>query len=173
MMLIYDTHEEDDFIISHSALRARPAASKFELQSLEGWLEDYNEAICPEEAEMFKQTADLIPIVTKEKPLLRYWVERCGKLVTSFPFKQELQSQFLDEKDPTTRYFNDRSVDRSVYIVMVVVGLGMLIRPLWWLYKAPSSTYRLGIITGFIVLFSTLLGATQAKPHEALAAIAA
>ena len=121
---------------------------------------------------MFDHVEDLIPIVVKQKTLLRSFLERCGNLVTSLPFAKKLQSQFSDEIDPTTKYFNDKLVDRFVYIVIVFVGLGMLIGPLWWLYEVQDSTYRLAIITGFIILFSILLGATQAKPHETMAATA-
>ena len=92
--------------------------------------------------------------------------------MTSPPFRKELQSKFSDEEDPATKYFDDELVDRFVYIVIVIVGLGMLLGPLWWLYEEETPKYRLAIITGFIILFTLLLGTTQAGPHETMAATA-
>jgi hypothetical protein len=50
----------------------------------------------------------------------------------------------------------------------------MLIGPLWWLNFVTVQEKRLGIITGFIVVFFALLVvATTAKVADALAAAAA
>lgn len=50
----------------------------------------------------------------------------------------------------------------------------MLIGPIWWLDAVSENHKRLGIITGFILLFALLLSAaTQVKPFETLGATAA
>ena len=79
----------------------------------------------------------------------------------------------------TTIYTNDESIDKFVTSATILLGLAMLIAPLWLLqhiYTAASSnlTARLGIITGFLVLFVVLLSVvTVARPFEVIAGAAA
>ena len=59
----------------------------------------------------------------------------------------------------------------------MLLGLAMLIGPLWWLQhisQHDNPQYRLAVTTGFLVLFTFLLTLlTVAKPFEVLAATAA
>lgn len=78
----------------------------------------------------------------------------------------------------TTVYHKDEVVDKIVTCVTVMLGLAMLICPLWLLQhisaQQPNLEIRLGVITGFICLFTILLSLfTVAKPFEVLAATAA
>lgn len=64
-------------------------------------------------------------------------------------------------------------MDRFVYGTIVLIGVSMLIVPLWWLDAVSDDHQRLGIITGFVLLFALLLGfSTQARPFDTLAAAA-
>ena len=78
----------------------------------------------------------------------------------------------------TTVYNDDPVIDRFVTCLIMLLGLGMLVGPLWWLQllstHEPNLEARLGIITGFLVLLITLLNMlTVAKPLSILAAAAA
>ena len=78
----------------------------------------------------------------------------------------------------TTVYNRDSVLDKFVTCLIMLLGLGMLIGPLWWLQHLsadqPSLQARLEVITGFLVLFTILLSIfTVAKPFEVLAATAA
>lgn len=78
----------------------------------------------------------------------------------------------------TTVYNRDSRVDKLATFLIMLLGLGMLIGPLWWLQHLsayqPNLQARLEVITGFLVLFTILLSIlTVAKPFEVLAATAA
>lgn len=75
-----------------------------------------------------------------------------------------------------TRWQNDKRVDRLSSAVIAVVGLGMLIAPLWTLEELDQNytDIRLAVITGFIIVFFLLVAvATTARVYDALAATAA
>ena len=56
----------------------------------------------------------------------------------------------------------------------MVLGLLLLLGPMWILQFMSQNTRRLGVITGFVLVFAALLvSATVAKPFEVLAATAA
>jgi hypothetical protein len=85
------------------------------------------------------------------------------------------QTTVPDIYDPeTTHYHSDTRMELFVTIVVTLVGLIMLIAPLWWLMFVRKPLYQLAIITGFIVLFLSLISSvTVARPFESLAATAA
>lgn len=78
----------------------------------------------------------------------------------------------------TTVYNKDRLFEKTLTVFTIIVGLAMLIGPLWILQHLstePSNLQvRLGVITGFIALFTILTSLfTVAKAFEILAATAA
>ena len=78
----------------------------------------------------------------------------------------------------TTVYNKESLIDKFVTCATLILGLVMLIGPLWWLQHlalgAPDLSARLWVITGFLVLFVILLSVlTVAQPFEVLAATAA
>ena len=86
--------------------------------------------------------------------------------------------QVEDFERETTVYNRDSVVDKFVTCLIMLLGLGMLIGPLWWLQNLsagpPNLQARLEVITGFLVLFTILLSIlTVARPFEVLAATAA
>lgn len=74
----------------------------------------------------------------------------------------------------TIQLYSDERIDIFVTFTSVVIGLAMLIAPIWILaYTAPVAA-KLAIITAFILLFLALVSfGTNAKPFESLAATAA
>lgn len=74
----------------------------------------------------------------------------------------------------STVYSKDSLVDKMVTFITIILGLGMLIGPLWWLQNLSDSQKRLEVITGFLIIFTAVLSIlTVAKPFEVLAAAAA
>jgi hypothetical protein len=57
--------------------------------------------------------------------------------------------------------------------VISVVGISMLIGPIWALAFIGPIEWRLGVISGFIVIFFVVLAVTISRLYEALAATAA
>ena len=76
--------------------------------------------------------------------------------------------------DAQTVILHDRErADRLLANIIVPFGCFMLVGPLWILYVVQGAERRLGVITGFIVLFAALVFlATKARPFEGLAATA-
>jgi hypothetical protein len=71
-------------------------------------------------------------------------------------------------------YERNESIDGFVTILICLIGLIMLIAPLWILKYVGGSNARLEIITAFVVVFLCLIqSVTIAKPFETLAATAA
>lgn len=74
----------------------------------------------------------------------------------------------------TVHYSSDARIERFVGVTITVLGMGMLIAPLWVLAHTEVMWKQLGIITGFIMLFLGLVAfTTAARPFESLAAAAA
>jgi len=70
--------------------------------------------------------------------------------------------------------YSDSSVDGTVHILQLVMGLAMLIAPLWILKSVDSTTTRLASISGFIVIFLLLVSfLTPCRVYEAFGATAA
>jgi hypothetical protein len=74
----------------------------------------------------------------------------------------------------TTTYFSHTGFDLFMTHITIFIGLLLLFGPMWWLQFVADNVKRLGIITGFVTVFTALLtGVTVAKPFEVLAAAAA
>jgi hypothetical protein len=75
--------------------------------------------------------------------------------------------------EPTLMIWNEGQAQEFFTRATMVVGLLMLISPLWILEFVNGPLQRLGVITAFIVLFLFLLSvATTARPIESLAGAA-
>jgi hypothetical protein len=114
-----------------------------------------------------------MPVTPKVKTPMRCWMSRRKRFPEIRPFKQG-PSPYLKHVDPAgSVYFSDKLIDRVVYGTTVLLAITMLIAPLWWLNFVMDSTRRLLIITVFVVVFSTVVGAfTSARPFETVAATA-
>ncbi|KAL6722304.1 hypothetical protein ACLMJK_001411 [Lecanora helva] len=170
------------FLLDHSALKARPNASAFQIKNVTQWLKNANRPIREEEVAFLNEEDDLIPVVPKQKTPIRRLMDRWSRIKTVWPFRdRKRNARFFKDKDfemRTTIYNRDSIFDKTTTCLIMVFGLGMLIGPLWWLQNLsahqPNLQARLIVITCFLVLFTVLLGIfTVAKPFEVLAATAA
>ena len=76
-------------------------------------------------------------------------------------------------EDNETHYASDKRIDVFITFIILLIGVFMLIAPLWILEYVRRKVDRLGVITIFIVLFILLLSLTTvARPFETLAAAA-
>jgi di/tricarboxylate transporter len=133
-------------------------------------------AIDSAEADFIWKKDDLIPVSPKDRSWFRSVLEKSALLRTAW-FGRFLQREPQDIEtigDGQTIWHNEKRVERFSSAVIAIVGLVMLIGPLWILEHLVDLPKKLGVITGFIVLFFVLVGvATAAKVFEALAAAAA
>lgn len=94
-----------------------------------------------------------------------------------YQINQRLYGNPRDFELDTTVYNKESIIDKSVTIVTMVLGVAMLIGPLWWLQHLSTQKNleaRLAVITVFLILFTILLSIlTVARPFEVLAATAA
>ena len=119
-----------------------------------------------------RKGGDVVALVTRVKSPLRLLLEKCQPLLTSRMFRANLRADHV--KSATTTYHSNTGFDAFVTAVLIILGLTLLLVPMWTLQFMTDDVKRLGIITGFILLFTSLLAsATVAKPFEVLAATAA
>jgi len=72
------------------------------------------------------------------------------------------------------RYHSDAKIEKTIVVVVIIVGFLMLLVPLWILEFVVNEVHRLAIISGFMALFLFLVSSvTVAKAFETLAATAA
>lgn len=76
--------------------------------------------------------------------------------------------------EPSTVYWSRTTFNQAVCGVTVVLGLGLLFGPMWWLHYVDDGTSKLGIITAFVTLFAFWLWvAAGPKQFEILLGTAA
>lgn len=166
----------DELLIQLSTLYSRPQAIKRNVRSLSNWFNNTGNAILDEEAAYIDHTYDLIPLVPKPITGLRQLLERSSRFRFSRLWKKappgDTNLSFADVS--AIHYSSDARIDGCVGITITILGMIMLIAPLWGLAITEGMMQRLGVITGFIVLFLALIAfTTVARPFESLAAAAA
>ena len=162
---------EDEYLASYSQIKGWKSAQKYQIANVENWFWNHPRAIVDEEQGFVRQ-GDVVALVGRVKSPLRLLLEQFQPLLTSRPFKVRLRSDHV--KSTTTSYYSNARFDAFVTGVLIFLGLLLLLGPMWTLQFVRGGVKRLGIITGFILLFASLLtSATVAKPFEVLAAVAA
>ena len=122
---------------------------------------------------------DLIAVQPKTRSWFRSVLERT--LILRTPLLRRYFERIPEEykainMNTQTIWQNDSRIENVSGTTIALVGLGMLVGPLWILdlFYQSSNQIRLGIITGFIILFFILVAvATTARVYDALAAAAA
>lgn len=77
-------------------------------------------------------------------------------------------------EEPSLVLWDEEAVRSFFDKATMVVGLGMVIGPLWVLEFVSGPLQRLGVITAFVLVFLLLLSvATTGRPIERLAGVAA
>jgi len=188
----------DAFINGYSQLLTHPPTQTEDLIYIKRWLappipesvEDlehqplrYIGAIDELEAAFVEYADDLLALESNKRSWFRRIVE--DLLLLQLPlvrrfFQRTPQDYAVINANAVTIWQDDGKVDRfmnfSRAALTAVVGLGMLLGPLWVLEKCRDSALdlKLGIITAFVTLFFVLVAvATTARVVEALAAAAA
>lgn len=164
----------DDFILQQSSLKRYSEAPQRDVQNLLNWHSNYDDrAIDSEEWEYLKKPEDLICVVQRDKTPLRRLVDKSHGLRT-LPVWRNKRTQAPENDYSGVSYYSESRIDRFVSAVIVVIGVTMLLVPIWVLFVMKTLKEKLGVITGFVSLFLIILSfAMVAKPFEALGATAA
>ena len=159
----------NELFLQHSQLRHLPPVHPRNTTSITNWLYNYGNAIDEQETQYLEKTSDLIPMVPKYKSPLR----RCLERWKGFRLL-DLWRQQPDNPDKHVIYTSDKRIDLFVGLVTTIIGLAMLVVPLWVLAFVPGMVYRLTTITVFLVVFLGFVSSmTVARPPEALGGTAA
>jgi len=164
------------YINEYSQLLARPQVREDDITNVKRWLapvipetiEDLEKAplkylgpIDELESAFIEHHDDLITVQPKTRSWFRNVLER--SLILKFPIIRSLFERQPEEikainTNTQTVWQNDGRVETLSGTIVALVGLGMLLGPLWVLqvFRASPGTVRLGIITGFISLFFVL-----------------
>ena len=163
----------DELVLQHSQLQARPQVPKKDVTSLQNWFYNNKDAILNAETEYANHTSDLFSLVPSIKTPLRSFLERSRRFRLLSLWREERKDTSLP-RDEYVHYSSDKRIDRVLSLLIMLLGLAMLIAPLWILAFVGDLAIRLGVICAFIVLFVALISVTTvAKPFESLAAAAA
>jgi hypothetical protein len=168
--------EYNDLLIQYSTIRAWPNALERNIQSVGNWLDNMEGVILDEEQGYIKQPNDLFALAPKEKsPLGRlFGRSSCFDSVRAWKKKSSQPEELNSPWSEFVTYTDDAKVERFVRFVLTIIGMVMLIAPLWILAVTHGMMQRLGVITIFILLLLVIVASTTtAKSFENLAATAA
>lgn len=158
----------NELINQHSKIRRRPPVHDRNRTSLSNWFSNNDQAILAEETDYVKYSEDLFAVVSKSKTPLRLLLERSSHFRL---FRLWLKPS---QGDQNVYYTSDQRIDTFVDIIIALIGLIMLIVPLWVLAFVTPVVHRLAIITSFVVVFLCFVSFTTiARPFETLGAAAA
>lgn len=139
-------------------------------------------AIDIRESEYIDHDDDLVSIHPKSKSPGRNFLEsvafggrfnRKGIPWLKRLFSREAPKDVVSLRNEDTVWPNDQRMEKVSSVVISAIGLSMLIGPIWALAYTKSFPARLGVISGFIVIFFVVLAITRSRLYEALAATAA
>lgn len=177
MIMATDLYISDDLLIQHTTLRSHPKVPQFDIDSLKNWLYNAQKAINPAEVDYLNQQHDLLSVIpaAAESPLRRFLAHSSKfNFLKIWRKKTPQRAQAFCVYPESLHYSSDSRMERVVTSSITILGTAMLVVPLWVLAITPGTMKRLGIITGFVLLFIALVaGTTVAKPFETLAAAAA
>ena len=171
------------FVNEYSKLADRPPVYPGDLETVKKWLRSIHpRSIQEAEQAYIDQVDDLVPVQpkirqSKFRSSFRKVLEKSGIFhqwsITERFFRRKPRGFYDIEKDGTYWQNEDR-IETCASVVISVIGLFMLISPMWILEYLGGTAGRLGIITGFITFFFiTVMFLTTAKVFDALVAAAA
>ncbi|KAI9770037.1 MAG: hypothetical protein M1839_003301 [Geoglossum umbratile] len=165
------------FINGYAQLVSRPPLNPIDVGLVRQWFNESRPAAIDDvEANYIRYDDDLVPVQPKTRSWFRKRLESTYLLNTPMmrPIFGREPPDYRIISDDRTVWQDDKRIEMFSSLMTGFVGLSMLIGPLWVLAYVTKPHTRLGIITGFIVLFYAAVAvATTARPWESLAATAA
>ncbi|OJI98675.1 hypothetical protein ASPVEDRAFT_80315 [Aspergillus versicolor CBS 583.65] len=188
-LLLRSAYEKLDiyhrFVHKYAQLRDWPEPTDRDVSNIRDWI-DWNTQwdgqgspentrtpkIRPiEEQEVeFLEAPDLLAIVPEKRSPLRYLFERDGDSYLSRWYRKEVPRSLKSSvEDGGMVLTDDNGLDRLDKIVTGLIGLLMLVGPLWSIQLVQTHQSKVGVITSFIfVCFVLVLAGTNIKPGNAL-----
>jgi L-asparagine transporter-like permease len=143
------------------------------MTSIANWHHNHQNVIRQAESDYITHTPAFFSLVPKSKSPLRRLCERSTHF-RIFRYWRVTKTDLETHDQKNEFYTSGQSIDTCVSVVVTLVGLAMLIAPLWILNFTDDAVRSLAIITTFVVLFLVLVSyVTVARAFEALGATAA
>ncbi|EHK16063.1 uncharacterized protein TRIVIDRAFT_164287 [Trichoderma virens Gv29-8] len=165
----------NELLLQQSAIRKYKPAPKQDIKNiLRRHLNHANVAIWEDELQYLYHGGihDLICVVQKEKPPLRRVIDS-SRLFRTMDLWKMKRGQGSEDAVGDVIYFSERRLDLFVSLTTTIIGLAMLVTPIWILQSTESLQVKLIVITVFIIVFLLVLSfGMVAKPFEALGATA-
>ncbi|KAM7215586.1 hypothetical protein V8F06_009053 [Rhypophila decipiens] len=168
----------NEFLLQHAAMKKLPSAPARDAKSIRNWHYNLDNAAIAREEQTYLDKSDLIRLVKQERTPLRKVIDSSLRLRTLPLWKTK-----KDDEEPTAlpnynvgqvSYYSNQRIDNFASSMIVLIGVAMLIAPIWILQALVTLELKLAIITVFICVFLLLVSfAMVAKPFEALGATAA
>ncbi|WAO89487.1 Hypothetical protein NCS54_00688000 [Fusarium falciforme] len=173
-MKLMNLAKSDAFVLQQSKLRSYPEAPNRDINSIRNW--HYNHdyvAIAREEQEYLEHDKDLICMVQKDKTPLRRLIGS-SLTIRTLPIWRHKDKTAPNYDAEHVFYYSDSRMDTFASAVIAVIGVVMLITPIWVLQAMNGLRAKLVVITVFVLIFLLVLSfAIASKPFEALGATAA
>ncbi|ETS74199.1 hypothetical protein PFICI_14065 [Pestalotiopsis fici W106-1] len=167
----------DRLVLQQSELRKLPPALKKDVKSVKNWHFNHDHAaVAAAEQKYLDHEADLFSMATtKGRSPLRQVIDSSLRLRTLGLWSVEKANSAVPAYDSgNISYYSDKRIDAFVSGLIVLIGITMLITPIWILQSLNSMQSKLFVITVFILVFLLVLSlAMVAKPFEALGTTAA
>lgn len=160
------------FLNLFSTVKSRPGAQDHQISNVANWFHNNDTAIDQDETCFIQSEGDLIALVPKQRSLLRHGLEQIPSIRNLFRVRHRADRI----QSTTTSYASDRGMDLWTSVFIVVVGLAMLLGPMWALQLTNGAHKKLTIISVFVIVLSTLMfgsTASATRGFEVLAATAA
>ncbi|PKK44586.1 hypothetical protein CI102_10959 [Trichoderma harzianum] len=163
----------NELVLQQSALRSYKPAPSQNIKNIFRWHANHgNRAICENE-QQYLHYDDLICVVQKEKPPLRRVIDR-SRIFRSMSLWEKKRENVSAHDMKNVLYVSEQRLDLFVSLITTMIGLAILVTPLWILQSTTNLQSKLIVITVFIVVFLLVLSfGMVARPFEALGATAA
>ena len=159
--------------MQQNQLKRLPQAPKRDIKSIKNWHFNHDYAAIAREEQTYLDKHDLIRVVQNDRTPLRRVIDSSLRLRTLsiWQYRHEDDSH---HGHTHVSYYSDRRIDGFVSVMIVMIGMIMLIAPIWILQALESLVMKLVTITIFISVFLLLISfAMVSKPFEALGSTAA
>lgn len=141
-----------DFISAFTEIKARPEAQSHQIGNIKNWFISNQDAIELRERKFIDAEGDLIALVARPRSLLYRGLEEVSLI--RYLFRESPRGDRVNCE--STEYFSDRRLELSAAMGVLIVGLALLLGPMWVLGLVHSSLDKLVIITAFVVGFAVL-----------------
>jgi hypothetical protein len=173
----------DEFLNGYSKIVSRGNCNLTDIAGVRRWLRLIRpKAISESESEYIDHQDDLVPIHLTTKSLGRNLLESIAFGGAWFPwgipwlrnwFTREAPEDIVSLRNEETVWTSGQRLEKVSSVIISVAGLAMLIGPIWILAFLKPMTYRLAVMSSFIVVFFVVVAVTRSTLHESLAATAA